>query len=201
MATRKGQAMKVHPGAGIDVVHHKLSVDMMRVLKEGKNEQLELLETLVFEGRMTLQRENPVIVKSGAHKNKKQTGFTVVTWVASAFSEKLQVEILYILSEGVKQKSSVIRAEEAGKDFPAEFIFNVTFDARANNKTIKRRHHGMPHDTGFRTIPPNGDRTLSPTIKKFESEYIHIDHPEFGKIRFVPRHCNDEDGVTLVALA
>lgn len=55
-------------------------------------------------------------------------------------------------------------AEQPTRDLAAEFIFNVTFDARANNKRIGRRRHGRPHGTGFRTVPPNGNGTACKTI-------------------------------------
>lgn len=196
MASRKQKTMSAFPAAGIDIVEHELTVDMLRV--DGKKE--ELLESLVFKGRMTLQRRSPFRVARGKEAGRSKIEFDVITWVASSFSEKLQMEILYLLSEDVKQKPSAIVAEQAGSDFPAEFIFNVTFDARANNKTIKRRHHGRPHGAGFLQVPPNGDRRTSPTITGFEDNYIQLKHPDYGTIRFIPRHCNDNSGMTIAAL-
>lgn len=196
MTNRKHSA--AFPTAGIDIVEHELTVDMMRIVK-GKRD--ELLESLVFKGRMTLQRKDPYEVARGKDAGRSKIEFDVLTWVASAYSEKLQTEILYILSEGVKQKPSAIIAEQEGKDFPAEFIFNVTFDVRANNKTIKRRHHGEPRGKGFRRVPPDGNRRNSPTITGFEDNYINFKHPEFGTIRFVPRHCNDNSGLTIATLS
>ena len=196
MVSRKQTAQTEFPTAGIDIVEHELTVDMMQV--DGKQ---KLLESLVFKGRMTLQRSNPHQVARGRDAGKSKIEFDVITWVASAFSEKLQTEILYILSEDVKQKPSTITAEQTGRDFPAEFVFNVTFDARANNKTIKRRHHGRPHGKGFRRVPPDGNRRNSPTITGFESNYIQLKHPVYGTLRFVPRDCNDNNGVTVVSFA
>lgn len=197
MSSRRQQPREFPP-AGIDIVEHELTVDLMRA--DGKGKKEELLESLLFKGRMTLQRRNPHKVTRGKEAGRNKIEFDVITWVASAFSEKLQTEILYILSEGVKQKPSAIVAERAGSDFPAEFIFNVTFDARANNKTIKRRHHGRPHGGGFLRVPPDGNRRNSPTITGFEDNYIQLKHPDYGTIRFVPRQCNDNNGVTVAAL-
>lgn len=198
MAERKQRVASEFPPAGIDIVEHELTVDMMRSVGKGKSE--ELLESLVFKGRMTLQRRNPYKVTRGKDAGRNKIEFDVITWVASAYSEKLQTEILYILSEGVKQKPSAIIAEQAGRDFPAEFIFNVTFDARANNKTLKRRHHGRPHGKGFRRVPPDGNRRNSPTITGFEDNFIQLKHPDYGTVRFVPRQCNDNQGVTVASL-
>jgi hypothetical protein len=199
MVSRKRKTSSEFPPAGIDIVEHELTVDMLQVSEKGKKKKL--LESLVFKGRMTLQRSNPYRVARGKDAGKSKIEFDVLTWVASAFSQKLQTEILYVLSEDVKQKPSMIIAEQPNRDFPAEFIFNVTFDARANNKTIRRRHHGRPHGTGFRTVPPDGNRRNSPTITGFEDNFIQLKHPTYGTIRFVPRHCNDNEGKTVVALS
>lgn len=198
MVSRKRKTASEFPPAGIDIVEHELTVDMVQVSDKGKQEKL--LESLAFKGRMTLQRREPSRISRGKDKGKNKIEFDVLTWTASAFSKKLQTEILYILSEGVKQKPSSIIAEQSARDFPAEFVFNVTFDARANNKTIKRRHHGRPHGKGFRTVPPDGSRRNSPTIRGFEDNFVQFKHPTYGTIRFVPRHCNDNQGETVATL-
>lgn len=198
MVRRKSQTISEFPTAGMDIVEHELIVDMLQVGEKGKKQKV--IESLVFKGRMTLERRNPYRITRGKDAGKSKIEFDVLTWVASAFSKELQTEILYILSEDVKQKPSVIIAERPTRDFPAEFIFNVTFDARANNRTIKRRHHGRPHGTGFRTVPPDGSRRNSPTITGFEDNYIQLKHPAYGTIRFVPRQCNDNQGTTIVSL-
>ena len=199
MVTQKRKPGSEFPIAGIDVVEHELTVDMVQVGAKGRKEKL--IETLLFKGRMTLERRNPEKIARGKDAGKRKIEFFVRTWVASAFSKELQTEILYLLSEDVKQKPSMIIAEAPARDFPAEFIFNVTFDARANNKTIRRRHHGRPHGTGFRTVPPDGNRRNSPTITGFEDNFIQLKHPTYGTIRFVPRHCNDNQGETIVSLS
>jgi hypothetical protein len=104
MAARKSSAMKAFPKAGIDLVEHELTVDMMLVDEKTKKEKL--LESLLFKGRMTLRRAAPVTIDRGADKGKTKVDFEVLTWVASAYSQQLQTEILYILSEDVKQKPS-----------------------------------------------------------------------------------------------
>jgi len=198
MVSRKRKTGSQFPPAGIDIVEHELTVDMLQVSAKGK--QKKLLESLVFKGRMTLERSNPYRIARGKDAGKNKIEFDVLTWTASAFSKELQMEILYILSEDVKQKPSMIIAEQTNRDFPAEFIFNVTFDARANNQTIKRRHHGRPHGTGFLTVPPDGNRKNSPTIRGFEDTFVQLKHPAYGTIRFVPRQCNDNQGETVVSL-
>lgn len=195
MPTRKSSASKKFPPAGVDLIEHELAVDMLQI--KGRQKEESLLETLLFKGRMTVRRRDPDKIKRGKFAGSNRIEFDVLTWVASAFSEKLQAEILYILSEGTEQKRSTITAEQPDADFPAEFDFNVIFDARVNNRTVKRRHHGRPHGGGFNTVPP---RRGSPTIRGFESNFIEVKHPEHGLVRFVPRECNDQNGETVVAL-
>lgn len=195
MPTRKTSAARKFPGAGVDLIEHELAVDMLQI--RGRQKEETLLETLLFKGRMTVRRREPAKIKRGKEAGRNRIEFDVLTWVASAFSERLQAEILYILSEGAEQKRSTITAESPDADFPAEFDFNVTFDARVNNRTVRRRHHGRPHGGGFRTVPPGRG---SPTIRGFESTFIEVKHPEYGLVRFVPRECNDQNGQTVVAL-
>jgi hypothetical protein len=183
---------KRFPRSGVDLVEHQLRVDAVAG-REGKKRG-RVLETLLFNGRMTLQRGEPYLNDQG----RRQIDFTVTSWVASAFSRVLGREIQYILSERVKQPVSRILSEQDGRDFPATFEFNVIFDARVGNETIIRRHHGRPEGHGFRTVPPGGNRRLSPTITSFEDNVISVKHPELGTIAFVPKDCNDRSGRTVM---
>lgn len=182
------------PRAGVDLVEHQLRVDAVAGRQGRKRGRL--LETLVFNGRMTIQRGEPYLNEQG----RRQIDFTVKSWVASAFSRVLGQDVQYILSERVKQPPSHIISEQKDRDFPATFEFNVIFDARVGNQTILRRHHGRPAGKGFRRVPPGGDRRLSPTITSFEDTVIAVKHPELGDIAFVPKDCNDRTGRTIVKL-
>lgn len=194
-------ARKAFPGAGVDLIEHLLTIDLYKVGGAGKSEKLELLESLKFDGRMTVERSHPRIVEHGVNKGRKQITFMVRTWAASTFSTVLGMEILYVLSDDIEQKPCTITAEQDDMDFPATFEFNVIFDVRGNNQVLLKHHHGRPLGRGFHTIPPNGNRKTSPTIVEFEKNYVQLKHPKFGQIRFVPRDCNDKSGVTVVDLS
>lgn len=177
--------------AGIDVIEHDLRFDLF----VGKRRSPA--ETLVFNGRMVIQRGDPYVNRQG----KRQIDFTVKSWVAAAFSKVLQQEVVYILSQGIKQRRSTIIAQQEKSDFPATFTFSVIFDVRVGNRTILRRHHGRPKGKNFRVVPPDGNRKNSPTIRTFEKVNISVNHPELGTIRLRPRDCNDRKGKTVVKLA
>lgn len=181
--------------AGLDVVEHDLRVKIVQVDK--RNRERETLETLTFRGRMAIERQNAF----RNAQNRRQIDFRVKTWVATAFSQVLQQDILYILSEDADQPTSTITAEREDADFPAAFEFNVIFDARVGNATVVRQHHGQPAGHGFMVVPPDGNRRNSPTITGFETEFIQLDHPELGRIRFVPVDCNDSSSETVRTFA
>ena len=182
------------PPPGVDLVEHTLRIGLY-VERGGKADlSSKPDETLSFKGRMLIEREEARVSKQ---TGRNEVPFQVRTWVASAYSQTLQQEILYVLSEDAEQPPSAIQAEQKDADFPATFSFNVIFDVRANNRTVIRRHHGRPEGRGFRVVPPSGDRKESPTITSFETTLISLDHPGKGKIWFKPIDCNDDSGKTL----
>jgi hypothetical protein len=181
--------------AGLDVVEHDLRVNIVQVDK--RNRKGKTLETLNFRGRMVIERQNPV----RNDQNQRQIEFKVKTWAATAFSQVLQQDILYILSEDADQPMSTITAEQEDSDFPAAFEFNVIFDARVGNATVIRQHHGKPAGHGFMVVPPDGNRRNSPTITDFETAFIQVEHPKLGRIGFVPVDCNDRSSETVLTFA
>jgi hypothetical protein len=170
------------PEAGIDIVDHTLRVRM-----EGSENRID--EVIELEARMLIKRDDPYINEDG----RRQIDFQVKSWVASGWSETLQQAITYVLAEDVEQPTSRIVAEQDDTDFPATIAFNVNFDARANNRTVFRNHEGRPEGHGYRVIPPNGDRRLSPTLTQFEDTRIALAHPDVGELRFTPLECNDQE--------
>lgn len=188
------QRPSVFPKAGIDLIKHELRVNMYAVDKETQEEKL--LETLEFDGMMIIEREAPFTNRGGV----RQITFNIKSWVAMAFSKVLGNPIVYISSEDVNPPRSTITSEQKGKDFPATFAFNVIFDARLGNKTVFRRHNGRPEGHGFMVVPPDGNRSNSPTITRFEQTTIEMEHPTLGLIRFRPVDCNDREGKTLETL-
>lgn len=179
------------PPAGTDLVYHDLRIDVFRVVPGGE----EPLETLVFEGRMLLQRGDPFTNADGL----RQIDFQVLSWDAVAWSQALSIPVVYRSVAGEPQPTSTIVAEQPGSDFPATFDFNVIFDAYAGGILIFRRHHGRPKGHGFLVVPPNGNRLHSPTITEFEQTVIEFDHPELGLLRFRPKDCNDRESRILTA--
>lgn len=193
--TRPAGAMESFPPAGIDRVKHDLRIALLEEDEKGNERELEVL---AFEGHMALRRGDPYTNEQGL----RQVDFTVTSWVATAFSKVLGGEIMYILSETEKQPASSIRALEKGSDFPAEFDFNLIFDARLDNRLVHPGHHGRPHGWPFFVVPPNYDRALSPTITSFEDSVIRVRHPERGTtLVFRPRDCNDQNSETVVTFA
>jgi hypothetical protein len=155
-------------------------------------------ELIEFSGAMTIQRADPYV-----GKDKRSTiDFKVLSWVASGWSEKLGVSVVYSLTEGEDQPVSRIVAEQPGEDFPATFFFDVIFDVRVNNEVVFRRLHGRPVAEHFRQVPPSGNRRLSPTVLRFEDENrVSIRVPNIGVLIGKPRDCNDRSGRILRELA
>lgn len=206
------------PGPGIDLIHHDVAVNLFQVV----NGEEVLLESLIFHGRMLIERGR-------AYKNAdgfRQVDFIALSWTATAWSKSLKQDVLYILSQDVEQPISNIIAETKTSDFPATIQFDLIFDVRLNNKTIIRQHRGRPKGHKFLTIPPAADtRTeLSPTVSLFgaddimdvgigadERGEVTITHnPPAGflkqgggmiQLRVLPVDCNDKAGTTLVSFA
>lgn len=180
----------VFPPAGIDLVTHELTIDVLRVRDDGS--EGELVETLEFTGNMLLERSAPVVNDQGF----RQINFVVQSWEAHAFSKALDTVITYRLSEGDQENSTIV-AQQKDRDFPATFTFNVIFDAIAYGAVFFPRHHGRPWWHDFFEVPPSGNRRTSPTILGFETARIEMDHPGLGRILFKPRNCNDSGGTTI----
>lgn len=180
----------VFPPAGIDLVSHELTIDILRVNSDGS--EGAVLESLLFHGNMLLERANPIVNDQGF----RQINFVVQSWEAHAFSRVLDTVITYRLSPG-EQNPSTIVAQQKDRDFPAAFTFNVIFDAIAYGEIFFPRHHGRPWWHDFFEVPPSGNRRTSPTILGFETARIEMDHPGLGRIMFKPRNCNDQGGTTI----
>lgn len=180
----------VFPPAGIDLVTHELTIDILRVRDDGS--EGELIETLQFNGNMLLERAAPIVNEQGF----RQINFVVQSWEAHTFSKALDTVITYRLSEGDQENSTIV-AQQKDRDFPATFTFNVIFDAIAYGSVFFPRHHGRPWWHDFFEVPPSGNRRTSPTILGFETARIEMDHPGLGRILFKPRNCNDSGGTTI----
>ncbi|HSS75984.1 MAG TPA: hypothetical protein VLV54_04490 [Thermoanaerobaculia bacterium] len=180
------------PGAGVDVITHRLTIGLYSVTKSGQ--QGDLLETLVFKGRMLVERGDPYVNKLGF----RQVAFLVKNWEAYAWSQKLNSLVVYSLAK-VPQKMSTITAQQRESDYPASFHFSVTFNANAFGQQLNTDPYpGEPEGDGFMEVPPSGNRRTSPALSRFEATRIKADHPTLGSIMFVPMACGDEEGSTLV---
>ncbi len=171
------------PSAGVDLVYHELRVQL-DVGPTGKAD-----ETLTLYGTMMVQREDPRVNEDGL----RQIDFRVLSWKAVGWSSLLKQSVTYVLSEDVEQPISRIVAEQRDSDFPAAFLFDVIFDARVNNVTVFRRHEGRPEGHEFLTVPPNGDRRMSPTITRFEDARIRVAAGDLGELEAIPIDCNDAE--------
>lgn len=178
------------PPAGIDIIYHQLRIR----LDVGKKDRGD--ETIHMLGKMLIERGDPYTNDEGL----RQIDFHVRAWEAAGWSWTLKQVLSYVLSENEDQPVSRIVAEQKENDFPALFSFNVIFDARVNNAVVFRAHHGRPEGHGFRVVPPNGDRRLSPRMTRFEDTRIAVEHPALGVIEAIPIDCNDQSSVTLATL-
>lgn len=182
---------KEFPKGGIDFVIHDLRVHFA-------NEDGSFEETIEFSGAMMIQRSDPYRGKD----KRTSIDFKALSWVASGWSEKLGVSIVYSLTEGIDQPVGRIYAEQTESDFPATFHFNVIFDILVNNEVVFRELHGEPVATRYMQVPPSGDRRLSPTVTRFEDKNeVTIRVPNIGILKGKPVDCNDRSGTTLKELA
>lgn len=179
------------PDAGIDLVDHTLRVAIHPVADDGSLG--EALETLTFSGRILLERGDPYLNAD----NRQQIDFIVTSWEANAYSTVLDTLVTYRLSEDVQQELSTITAQQVGDAFPATFVFNLTFDAVAYGSVFFTHFEGRPILEDYLEVPPSGNRRTSPTVTKFESHRIVMEHPELGTLQFVPVDCEDESGEVL----
>lgn len=201
------------PSAGIDLIHHEVRVNIFQV----KNKKEYRLETVTFSGRMVIERGNPYKNKEGV----SQVDFIVKSWVASTWSKSLKQQLIYSLSADTEQPMSQIIAGQKNADYPASIQFNVIFDAIANSRIIKPKHHGRPAATKFMSIPPaeNGDVKLAPTMTTFgdddiidsfvvlrggkveflsANEKLSVKDARVLHLRIKPLDCNDKEGKTVV---
>jgi hypothetical protein len=177
------------PAAGVDLIQHEIRVR----LEFGDSHD----ETITLYGTMLVQRDEPRRAKAG----RREIPFKVLSWAATGWCHTLGASITYALSPDVEQPVSFIRAEGEEADFPAEFLFNVYFDARVDNVTVYKKLHGRPEGDHFLAVPPNGDRKMSPTITRFtDVGRVTVDHPQFGKVVATPVDCNDRSGKTIVTI-
>lgn len=182
---------KDFPAAGLDLVDHRLRVEMRKVGAAGLLG--EQIETLTFKGRMLVERADPYVNADG----HKQVDFIVKSWEAHAYSTSLDTLITYRLSPDAKQKLSSITAQQAESAYPATFRFNVTFDALAFGDVFFDQFEGEPVGEDFMEVPPSGNRRTSPALTGFESARVAMDHPELGSLQFIPLDCEDEGGITI----
>lgn len=175
------------PPAGVDLVYHTLRV-RLDVGKTGQGDEIVDLF-----GKMIVERGDPYADRDG----RRTIDFVVRSWEASGWSWTLGQVLTYVLAEDVEQPTSSIVAEQEETPFPATFAFNVIFDVRANNVRVFGRQHGRPEGHGFMTIPPAGDRKLSPRITQFETNLVEVEHPQLGMIQAIPIDCNDQASITL----
>lgn len=180
------------PTAGMDLVTHQITVDLHRVGPGGVLGNV--VETLVFDGRMILERGDAYVNGTG----HRQIDFVVTSWQADAWSNALNTMVTYRLADDIEQEAGSITAEQTGSDYPASILFHVDFDAYAYGMIFKKHHKGRPHGHHFLEMPPTGNRLTSPTITTFDTGLIEMDHPTLGRLRLVPRDCNDRSGKTLV---
>lgn len=180
------------PTAGMDLITHQITVGLHQVNPD--NTLGNLLETLEFKGRMLIERGDPF---DNEDLGRRQIEFIVKSWEADAWSDKLNTLVVYKLSN-VEQKPSTITAEQKESDYPATIHFRVTFDAYAYDDPFTIVYEGEPTGPSFMEVPPSGNRRTSPTITRFDTGKIEMDHPTFGRLRLVPIACNDEGGDTLV---
>lgn len=206
------EPMTALPPPGVDVVQHNLTIELHRITAgadgklpgpcesaESVGAKAELLEDIVFGGRMVLQRGKAFVNRGGY----QQQPFMVTAWSANGYSKALGTTIQYVLSSEKQQIESSITSERKDSAFPVTFDFNVIFDAYANGRLVRPGHHGRPKGYGFLTVPPSGDRRLSPTIREFEDCFVDVPDPrgERALFRFRPKECNDEKGETVATLA
>lgn len=179
------------PLAGVDLIDHKLRVELRQVNGDGSIG--DLIETVTFKGRMLIERSDPYLNDD----KLKQIDFVVKSWEAHGYSSALDTLITYRLSPDVKQELSSIVAQQDDSVFPATFRFRVTFDAVAFGEVFVESFEGEPEGNDFMEVPPSGNRRTSPTMTRFESARIEMDHPELGTVQFIPLDCGDEGGLTL----
>ena len=180
------------PPAGIDLVEHELKIGLYEVEADGSTGRE--LEVLMFKGRMLIERADPHTNADG----HRQIDFVVKNWDAFAYSQVLDTLVTYSLDEGSPQRLSTIVAQNPDRDFPAHFTFRVRFDAIAYGESFFEDLEGEPDGLEFMEVPPSGNRRTSPTMRGFETARIELDHPELGRIRFVPLECNDTSGITMM---
>ncbi|MEM9558638.1 MAG: hypothetical protein AAGC60_30595 [Acidobacteriota bacterium] len=179
------------PAAGIDLVTHELKIGLYDIADDGSDG--EMLEELTFKGRMLLERTDPYTNADGF----RQIDFVVKEWEAYSYSKVLDTLVTYSLNQGQPQRLSHITSQFRDRDFPARFYFAVRFDAIAFGERFFEGHEGAPVDAEFMEVPPSGNRRTSPTIWGFEDARIEMDHPQHGRLRFIPHNCNDTSGETL----
>lgn len=122
----------------------------------GNREPVEILKLNAF---MRLERELPT--RNGL--GHRQLEFTIADWELYGYSEFLDADVTFKLSDVPVQPKSLVVALTERSDYPAMIVYNAIYDIYIGQKLVAKNRPGVAFAKNVYEIPP---RNISVAFSK-----------------------------------
>lgn len=122
----------------------------------GNKEPVEILKLNAF---MRLERETPT--RNGL--GHRQLEFTIADWELYGYSEFLDANVTFKLSDVPVQPKSLVVALTEKADYPAMIVYNAIYDIYIDEKLVAKNRPGVAFAKNVYEIPP---RNISVAFSK-----------------------------------
>lgn len=122
----------------------------------GNREPVEILKLTAF---MRLERETPT--RNGL--GHRQLEFTIADWELYGYSEFLDADVTFKLSDVPVQPKSLVVALTERSDYPAMIVYNAIYDIYIGQKQVAKNRPGVAFAKNVYEIPP---RNISVAFSK-----------------------------------
>jgi hypothetical protein len=122
----------------------------------GNREPVEILKLTAF---MRLERETPT--RNGL--GHRQLEFTIADWELYGYSEFLEADVTFKLSDVPVQPKSLVVALTERSDYPAMIVYNAIYDIYIGQKLVAKNRPGVAFAKNVYEIPP---RNISVAFSK-----------------------------------
>lgn len=122
----------------------------------GNREPVEILKLTAF---MRLERERPT--RNGL--GHRQLEFTIADWELYGYSEFLEADVTFRLSDVPVQPKSLVVALTERSDYPPMIIYNAIYDIYIDQKLVAKNRPGVAFAKNVYEIPP---RNISVAFSK-----------------------------------
>ncbi|TQV86153.1 hypothetical protein FKG94_00955 [Exilibacterium tricleocarpae] len=143
------------PMAGTEYEQSVITIPIYDMARS-ETSPVEILKLTAF---MRLEREKPITNGLGY----RQIEFTIADWELYGYSEYLDADVTFTLSELPVQPKSLVIALQEGSDYPSNIIYNAIYDVWIGQKRIVSNKPGVAFTKNVFEIPP---RNVSVAFEK-----------------------------------